>query len=223
MHKRKNLVFLPGWGSHSDDLWHAKLSQLARLFNILTLVVTDQPTVCGMACEVLRQAPDTFILLGHSLGGLVAQQVANDAPHRVERLILVSTFSGQLPKLQRTFFERHLLKPKLSAKLAEHRLHFNKAFLAPEQASNTKLLRTLAAAQKLSSQELINQTQALIGARNVSQRPEGIDIPTLVIYGRQDQLFTLPMQDRLIAKLTPCTVAALRIAGICRPLNSLNC
>ncbi len=48
-------------------------------------------TLQGMARIVLEQAPESFDLLGHSMGGRVALEVFRLAPDRVRRLALAST------------------------------------------------------------------------------------------------------------------------------------
>jgi len=48
-------------------------------------------TLEGMARVVLEQAPESFDLLGHSMGGRVALEVFRLAPNRVRRLALSST------------------------------------------------------------------------------------------------------------------------------------
>src|SRR3569623_1432288 len=48
-------------------------------------------TLVEMAHIALAQAPDSFDLLGHSMGGRVALEVYRLAPERVRRLALVST------------------------------------------------------------------------------------------------------------------------------------
>jgi pimeloyl-ACP methyl ester carboxylesterase len=48
-------------------------------------------TLEGMARIALDQAPDSFDLFGHSMGGRVALEVFRLAPERVRRLALVST------------------------------------------------------------------------------------------------------------------------------------
>ncbi|WP_440974350.1 alpha/beta fold hydrolase [Pseudomonas koreensis] len=213
MHKRKKLVLLPGWGNDSDTLWQSQIGYLAEQFDISTLVVTDQTTACGMAREVIRRAPNKFTLLGHSLGGLVAQHVALNAPQRVERLILVSTFSGKLPKETRNFFKQCVLAPLLTGKWSETSSYFNNSCHAQNQATERTLLQTLTSGQKMSHQGLINQTRALIGARDMSRKLAKVDIPTLIIHGRQDQLFNQPMQDMMFAYLPHCTVKFIDDCG----------
>ncbi len=48
-------------------------------------------TLPGMARRVLEQAPESFDLFGHSMGGRIALEVFRLAPHRVRRLALAST------------------------------------------------------------------------------------------------------------------------------------
>ena len=62
-----------------------------------------QKSIAGMAQSVIRLldelSVDRISLLGHSMGGNVAQQFALDFPNRIERLILYGTApSGILPR-----------------------------------------------------------------------------------------------------------------------------
>ncbi len=68
---------------------------------------SDRPTDAGayslelMAADVVALADwlgwDRFALLGHSMGGGVAQLIALDHPHRLTGLVLASTFHGPVP------------------------------------------------------------------------------------------------------------------------------
>jgi len=49
------------------------------------------PTVAAFALALLPDLPARFDLIGHSLGGQVAMQIAATAPGRVRRLVLVDT------------------------------------------------------------------------------------------------------------------------------------
>lgn len=54
-----------------------------------------------MAADVIGVADalgwDRFALLGHSMGGMIVQVVADLIPHRIERLVLMDTSHGSLP------------------------------------------------------------------------------------------------------------------------------
>jgi 2-succinyl-6-hydroxy-2,4-cyclohexadiene-1-carboxylate synthase len=51
-------------------------------------------TFAGCVEEVLAAAPERFALCGYSMGGRLALHVALAAPHRVARLVLVSSTAG---------------------------------------------------------------------------------------------------------------------------------
>ncbi|HCH38743.1 MAG TPA: pimeloyl-[acyl-carrier protein] methyl ester esterase, partial [Enterobacter sp.] len=93
-----HLVLLHGWGLNAE-VWRCVSEELASHF---TLHLVDLPgygrsrgfgaqTLAQMAQCVLAQAPEKAIWLGWSLGGLVASQVALQAPERVSALVTVAS------------------------------------------------------------------------------------------------------------------------------------
>ena len=80
--RRVIAIDLPGFGQRHDD--------------------TSVDSIAGFAADVLdtlsAMSVTTFDLLGHSMGGMIAQEMAHRAPERVARLILYGTGSeGELP------------------------------------------------------------------------------------------------------------------------------
>lgn len=213
MHTRKHLVILPGWSNDSDTLWQQQIAHLTELYDVQTLVVSTESNASDMAREVLRQAPESFVLLGHSLGGFIAQHVALQAPQRVEQLILVSTFAGPLPEQQRTFFKEGVLEPLLNGTMDQHWPELNRGCVHPARAQDEALMNAMAAGQKLSREGLLNQTQVLMKAQDISEQLPAIQIPTFILYGRQDLLFTLSMQQLLEAKLPQATLHIIENCG----------
>ena len=61
----------------------------------------DAYTIEILAADALVLADelgwDRFVLLGHSMGGMVAQVIALDAPDRLEGLVLMNTSHGPIP------------------------------------------------------------------------------------------------------------------------------
>lgn len=94
----RELVLLHGWGLNAE-VWQHVISRLSSHF-LLHLV--DLPgygrsqgfgplSLADMAQQLLLQLPERALLLGWSLGGLVASQIALMQPARVEALITVAS------------------------------------------------------------------------------------------------------------------------------------
>ncbi len=102
-----NLVLLHGWGLHGG-IWQTVLPELEKYFTVYNV---DLPGF-GKSAEALNkyqhtndfkydldfitqsvvaQLPKTFNLIGWSLGGVVATQIARQNPEKVEKLITVAS------------------------------------------------------------------------------------------------------------------------------------
>ena len=85
-----SLVLLPGFMLDAG-LWDDMAPLLAPLGPIHHGDLFQDETLDGMAARVLAAAPDRFVLVGFSMGGFVARQIARMAPERVRALVLVAT------------------------------------------------------------------------------------------------------------------------------------
>jgi len=212
MHKRQKLVILPGWSHAGALMWHHQISQLEAQYDIEAIVITDKTTAEDTADAVLARAPGQFVLLGHSLGGYIAQQVAIKAPHRVRRLILVATHPGNSSEEQRDFFEQSMLQPLLAGVLPDwDALHASA--VAPQYANDRGLLQNLAQCQGLSLEALTNQTKVLLSARDISPQLATLPIPTLIIYGRQDPIFSMATQLLMLDTLQNARLEVIEDCG----------
>jgi pimeloyl-[acyl-carrier protein] methyl ester esterase len=94
----KNLVFLHGWGVNSG-VWQPLIDIIKHKFCITTIDLPGYglnhqllPTpynLKSIATAVAQYLPANCILIGWSLGGLVAQQIANSYPKKIKQLVLI--------------------------------------------------------------------------------------------------------------------------------------
>lgn len=97
------LVLVHGYLGGSTQ-WHAQLPLLSQHFEVVTLDLAGYglanhfaaPTdLADHARHVLttldQMGIERFHLLGHSMGGMVAQEITTQAPHRVDKLVLYAT------------------------------------------------------------------------------------------------------------------------------------
>jgi 2-hydroxy-6-oxonona-2,4-dienedioate hydrolase len=152
---------------------------------------------------------DRFHLLGHSMGGMVAQQIALDHSHRVQKLILYGTASlGDLPKRFETLEESRARVQREGIEACAQRIvptwfvegkdspYFNLCYEAGRGV-------TAAAADK---------ALAAVGKWNVSARLSELQMPTLVICGDRDRSISL---DQAVALSQGIKSSRLCIAPGC--------
>jgi pimeloyl-[acyl-carrier protein] methyl ester esterase len=92
------LVLIHGWGMHGG-VWQSLVKRLSKnyMLHIVDLPGMGQsPTIepyhlYRLAEEVAEVIPGVSDILGWSLGGLVAQNIATTQPDRIKRLVLVGS------------------------------------------------------------------------------------------------------------------------------------
>ena len=92
------LTLLHGWGMNAR-VFDALAGLLAKDFEVHTLnlpghggrAALPDNTLASWANDLAQQLPDHTTLLGWSLGGQVAMRAALDCPHKISRLILLSS------------------------------------------------------------------------------------------------------------------------------------
>jgi pimeloyl-ACP methyl ester carboxylesterase len=153
----------------------------------------------------------TCDVLGFSLGGMIAQQLAQDQPTRIRRMIL----AGTAPRGGQDVM--HLEKPSLAGILSNPALsapaRLRKLFFAPtesSQAAGEAFLGRLALRRedldKPSGPDVggaqiaaFREWEQLVGERYVQLR--GIRTPTLVVNGVHDEMIPVSNSFRLVENL----------------------
>ncbi|WP_340677206.1 pimeloyl-ACP methyl ester esterase BioH [Paraglaciecola sp.] len=95
-----NLVLLHGWGLNSG-VWQPCIEQLTSSFTVTTIdlpgfglnheQLPEPYSLASVAEAICKVLPETCILVGWSLGGLVAQQVALLAGNQIKHLMVVAS------------------------------------------------------------------------------------------------------------------------------------
>ena len=95
-----SLVLLHGWGLNSG-VWQPSIEHLQSSFTVTTIdlpgfglnhqQLPDKYTLINVAEAISKIVPESSILLGWSLGGLVAQQIALLAAQNVKALVLLAS------------------------------------------------------------------------------------------------------------------------------------
>lgn len=206
------LILLPGMAC-DDALWQHQLPALQAAAPGPVVVADTHAradSLPAMAALLLAEQPGDLLLAGCSLGGMLAMEVARQAPQRLRGLALLGTTARAdtpelvaLRKAGIAEFEAGRAEPLLRANalFAFHPAH--QARLV--EAYITMMLRAGAAA-------LIRQNRAVMARADLRPALGTISCPTLVVGGEQDQL-TPPERSREIADAIPG--AQLRLLAEC--------
>jgi len=212
------VVLLTGWAV-GGGVWEYQVPVLARRHRVACLDnrgagKTRAPT---RAWSIQDMARDVLALFDHlgwadahvvgaSMGGMVAQEVALLAPARARSLTLIATHSGRLadhaPRIRTLLgFARVNAGPKAARRVAVERMLFPRAYLdtAPRAPIDRAIERDFVRQPPLVDR--LAQLGAIL-RHSTARRLERLALPTLVVVAGQDDLLP-PKGCEALAELIP--------------------
>ena len=212
------LVLVHGFLGGSQQ-WSA---QQAHFHGKRKLFTPDLP---GFASNADRTAPDTieefaryilsalsaqgvnrFDLLGHSMGGMIVQEMVALEPERVERLVLYGTAStGNLPGRFESFETSAQRIQKDGAHASARRISAT-WFLHHEAATGYEPCAAIA--EKASLQAMLAGLDAMKSWSRTDHLPN-IQCPTLIVWGESDRTYRWPQIEELWKSIAQASLAVL--------------
>lgn len=199
------VLLLHGLGSCGED-WGLQVPALRADYSLVLPDLRGQgrtpmppgwPTIADLAADVRALLDDLRLssvhVVGLSLGGAVALQLAADDPQRVRSLTAVNTFARL--RVARGAARRGAERTWLAATGRMHELGRRVALgLFPEEGQEAF---RQAAAARLAQNRPMNYLRLLVAVSRFDLRPRLAEIqsPTLVVAGDQDT--TVPMECKL--------------------------
>lgn len=195
------IVLLPGFMCDARQFM-PQLVGLGPEFSFQIGRMTAGHSVEAIAADILLTAPEEFALIGHGLGGIVAQEVIKRAPGRVTRLALMDTnCMGELPAVaaSRDVQIARVKAGKLAEVMREDIL--NGAIAAGPNKEDT-LNIAVEMALTLGPEVFMNQARALTRRPDQQSTLRKIrKTPTLILCGEHDALYP-PRRHEFMATLT---------------------
>ncbi len=212
------LVLVHGYLGGSAQ-WNAEIGHFSDRFDV---IAPDLPgfgdaacrpgcaSVGGMAATVIdlldQLGIDRFILLGHSMGGMIAQEIAARVGSRIDKLILYGT--GPLGLMPDRFEPIKLSRERLDRDGVEATIARIGAtwFRNGETAAGFPLVTEIGARA--------DQAAALAALDAMSDwdgRPSlpALDMPTLVVWGHDDRSYKWPQVESLWRGLPNATLSVI--------------
>jgi 3-oxoadipate enol-lactonase len=210
-----------GYGRWS---WDPVVPALAERYRVLWfdnrgIGDSDKPegpyTAAGMAADALQVLDEAGVerahVLGASLGGMIAQEIAAGSPERVDRLVLCCTTPGgaatvPMPEVTLELFAE---APTLAPDVALRRFVVNALGADPRNELVEELFR-LRVANPPDPAGWQSQAAAGMGFQGVDA---AISAPTLVLTGTEDNVVDPGNADVVAARIPGARVERLEGAG----------
>ncbi|MEM9331956.1 MAG: alpha/beta hydrolase [Pseudomonadota bacterium] len=212
------LVMVHGFMGGSQQ-WKLQAQQFSQSQNIIA------PDLPGFASNAHQTAPDTIegfarfvfkeldkqnvdriTLLGHSMGGMIVQEMVALEPHRIDRLILYGTASsGDLPERFETF-ETSKKRIQNDGVSASARRISATWFLDQHRA---KQYETCAAIAEQSSKQATMAGLDAMKSWSRTANLQSIECPTLIIWGEFDRTYHWPQIEKLWKAIPEVSLAVL--------------
>ncbi len=200
------VLFLPGLAC-DQEVWRYPSRQVSEVASVSVADYGGSDSIKKMVETALRRAPDSFALVGHSMGGRVALEVVRRVPERVAGMALLDTaYRSFVPGEvgERETAERlRLVDLARSRGMRAMALDWVQKMVHPSRLSDAALIQSIVDMFARKSPEIFaGQIKALL------ERPDGTPVlstircPTLVLCGREDS-WSVPLTHRQIAARIP--------------------
>ena len=217
------LLLLPGLLCDRAS-WAPVIPALERHAACIVPDYSTEHSLASMAARVLADAPPTFALAGHSMGGRVALEVVRRAPHRVTRLALLDTGYRSRPDGSAGDDERHrrmaLLTLARGQGMRAMGQEWMRAMVHPDRLHDAALVEAiLAMIERQSPETYAAQIDALLARPDVTELLRGIRVRTLVACGRQDAWSPLAQHEEIAALVPGSRLVAFDECGHMAPME----
>ncbi|MDC0947812.1 alpha/beta fold hydrolase [Gammaproteobacteria bacterium] len=216
--QRPALVLVHGFLGGADQ-WQSEVDAFADRFNVITptlpgfgghrqqAALSSIDAYAGFILDQLdQQGIDHFSLLGHSMGGMIAQHIALCAPERIDHLVLYGT--GPLGKIPGRFesLEDSLRRLQVDGVESTAQRIGATWFADGENGLGFDLVAKIGATSTTEA-----ACEALQAMANWDGRAamSNLDIPTLIIWGEKDRSYRWSQIELLWTKLPQASLAVV--------------
>lgn len=204
-----------------ETLWNDMTAALARFGPIQHADLRHDTSVEAMARRALEAAPPSFLLIGFSMGGYVARDMARLAPEygkQVEALVLVATSTRpDTPSMrQRKGAVGHAAASIAFSGLSRIAVATS---LHPKDKHNEAMIERVRAMGMRLGGEVFRRQSVLDRPGDIDRLHE-IRCPTLVVAAAEDQLRSLEEARELQAGIPDAGLAVIEDSGHMIPIEA---
>jgi len=218
-----NLLLLPGLLCDAA-VWAPLLPHVEQAAECRIPTYHNATSLGAMADRVLANAPATFALAGHSMGGRVALEIVRRAPERVLRLALLDTGFGARPEgpigedeKARRLALLALARAKGMRVMARE---WVRPMVHPDRLGDATLIDAiLDMFERRTAIDFAGQIEALLARPDATGVLASIEGPTLVLCGREDGWSTPAQHEEIAARIPGAQLVVIGHCGHMAPME----
>jgi pimeloyl-ACP methyl ester carboxylesterase len=219
---KPTLVLLHGL-LNDERVWEPVAARLRVRADIRSPNLRRQDNMVQMSSDAWSDLADMpadtpLVLAGFSMGGYVAQQMLADAPRRVAALALVDTSCR--PEPPENLPVREATMAGLQRDFGAETLTILRRGVHADRLSDVMLMLTGQRIMRdVGADAAVRQIQAIIGRADHRPMLAQLDLPTLVLCGRVDQVTPLALSREAAALSPGARLHSVEDAGHWTPLE----
>jgi len=206
------LVLLPGMMCDAR-LFAPQIAAFSgeRVVHVAPIGARD--TVTDLASDVLDHAPPTFALAGLSMGGIVAMEIAAQAPERVAGLALLDTNPLAEAVERQALRDVQMAQVKAGDLERVMREEMKPLYLADGPRKQDHLDLCMDMALSLGSDVFQNQSLALASRPDQRETLRALQVPSLILCGQEDSLCPVARHEMMRDLIPDAVLAVIEDAG----------
>ncbi len=209
---RRTLVMIPGLIS-DDDLFREQVTALAPEVEVVVSDVSQGASIEQMARAALSVAPERFALAGLSMGGYVVWEVLRQARERVTAVALLDT-SARPDEPEQTARRLALVALAQAGRYADVLDLLWPFEVAPARQTDAALrARADGMFWRAGPAVFAQQQQAVIARPDSRSELAAVDVPALVLCGRDDAITPLDGAEEMAAGISGAELVVLDDCG----------
>jgi pimeloyl-ACP methyl ester carboxylesterase len=202
-----------------ETLWADIPQRLAEATEVTVVSFRGFSSIQAMSEHVLKVAPASFSLAGHSMGGRVALEIIRSAPQRVQRLALLNT-SVQSVRDGEPQSRQLLLRLAHEHGMAALGQEWLPPMLGKSLRRNREVLPLLQAmVERCSHAEYALQVHAMLHRPDALTALSAIKVPTLLLGASDDAWSPMSQYDAVRRRVRQATLFEVHDAGHMAPIE----
>ncbi|MCT8974437.1 alpha/beta hydrolase [Microbaculum marinisediminis] len=190
--------------------------QLAAFEGRVQCTVADHTRHDGMKAivdSILDVAPERFVLVGLSMGGYIALEMAEHAPERMTKLVLMDT-TARPDRPEQTAFREALMAQARADGLGPVIDQLLPLFVDDSRLGDAALVATIRQmADDTGVDAFVRQQTAIIGRKDARPDLGDVRCPTLVVCGDRDRLTPLELSEEIAAGIPGARLEMIEGSG----------